>query len=212
MKEIFLDTETTGTDPEKHAMVQLAGVIKIDGMVKETFNFKMRPARGQMLDPKALEVNKLTREMLEAYPDPRTQYCEIEALFGRYIDKFNPKDKAHFIGWNADFDADFVRKFLSLYQDENKDFFGSWFYYPILDICKIAGYQLREIRHQFDNFRLITVARHLGIEFDPACAHDAEFDIDLSIKIHDMCLDPTVPLKSRFKQIGTAKDTATAHR
>lgn len=208
MKSIYVDTETTGTDPKKHALIQLAGVIVIDGMVKETFDFKIRPFKGDMLDPKALEVNKTTRQELETYPESLIQHMAFEKMLGAYIDKFDRTDKAHFIGWNADFDADFVRQFMIRHERDQKDYFGSWFYYPILDICKIAGFQLREIRHQFENFKLLTVAKHLGIEFDPAQAHNAAFDIDLTMRICDMCLDPAVPLKQRFIGDGTPKEDA----
>lgn len=208
MKSVFVDSETTGVDPKRHAMIQLAGCIVIDGMVKETFDFKIRPMKGDNYTPDAMAVNKISLEELNTYPESHIQFREFEKMLGKYIDKFNPRDKAHFIGWNADFDAEFVRAWFGKHSDSK--YFGSWFYFPILDICKIAGFLMREIRHQFGNFKLITVAKHLGIEFDENTAHNAQVDITLSMMIHDMCLNKETPIASRYRPIAqTAKDQAS---
>jgi len=39
MKLLFLDVETTGVDNSKNGIIQLSGIIEIDGVIKEEFNF-----------------------------------------------------------------------------------------------------------------------------------------------------------------------------
>ena len=42
-KLLYFDTETTGLDPVRNGIIQIAGIIVIDGEVKEEFNIKMQP-------------------------------------------------------------------------------------------------------------------------------------------------------------------------
>ena len=39
MKELFFDLETTGTNPGKHGIHQISGLIRIDGKELEKFDF-----------------------------------------------------------------------------------------------------------------------------------------------------------------------------
>jgi DNA polymerase III epsilon subunit-like protein len=47
MKYIFLDTETTGTDPVKNGIIQLSGIIVVPDVLadgaEEKFDLKMQP-------------------------------------------------------------------------------------------------------------------------------------------------------------------------
>ncbi len=101
-------------------------------------------------------------------------------MISKHCDRYRKEDKIHFTGWNADFDADFVREF---FEKNGDPYFGSWFWYPILDVSKLAGLQLAPRRHQMVNFRLTQVARFLNLEVDEAKAHDAMYDIELTMRI-----------------------------
>ena len=43
MKILWLDTETTGLNTDKCDLIQLAGIVIIDGEEKERFNFYCQP-------------------------------------------------------------------------------------------------------------------------------------------------------------------------
>lgn len=43
IKILFFDCETTGIDPKKNAIHQLSGIMDIDGIIKETFDYKIKP-------------------------------------------------------------------------------------------------------------------------------------------------------------------------
>jgi DNA polymerase III subunit epsilon len=180
MKTIFIDCETTGTDPAKNALVQMAGAMFIDGTLVEQFDIKSRPFPGDVLDDEALQVNGLTPLELSAYPDPRHAYRDFAALLSKHCDKYNRADKFHFIGYNADFDSDFIRRF---FEKNGDNYFGSFFWYPALDVSKLAGIRFMSSRHKLPNFRLMTVAEACGIEIDPAQAHDALYDIRITMRI-----------------------------
>ena len=67
-KLIFIDTETTGLNPEKHSIVQCAGIIVIDGEEKFRFNLPICPRQGTRADPEALKIIGKTPDELRAYP------------------------------------------------------------------------------------------------------------------------------------------------
>lgn len=180
MKSIFIDVETTGTDPAKHGLVQLAGAMFVDGKLADSFNIKAKPFPGDVIEDEALKVNGLTPLELAAYPEPRQAYREFTALLSKHCDKFDRSDKFHFIGYNADFDSDFVRRF---FEKNGDNYFGSFFWFPVLDVSKLAGIRFMSNRHKLANFRLMTVAEYCGIEIDQAQAHDALYDIRITMRI-----------------------------
>lgn len=180
MKFCFIDTETTGTDRQKHALIQFAGEIVINGKIVDQFNITSAPFPGDVIDQEALDVNGLTEMIIRAYQLPKEAYKEFLNLLAKYCDRYNKEDKMHFVGWNSDFDAAFVREF---FEKNGDPYFGSWFWYPILDVSKLAGLQLAPRRHQMVNFKLTQVARFLNIKVDESKAHDAMYDIELTMKI-----------------------------
>ena len=42
-KIFYFDTETTGLDPKRHDIIQLAYIVEINGEVKEEGEFKLQP-------------------------------------------------------------------------------------------------------------------------------------------------------------------------
>lgn len=90
------------------------------------------------------------------------------------------RDKLTWLGYNAAFDADMMRAWFEKAGDK---YFGSWFWWPPIDVMGLAAHHLRDRRHTMMNFRLATVARELGIA-PPADLHDAAADIDLTWRIY----------------------------
>ena len=56
MKLVFFDLETTGVNPGKHGIHQISGQIVIDGDVKESFDFHVRPNPVAIIEDEALKV------------------------------------------------------------------------------------------------------------------------------------------------------------
>lgn len=196
MKLCLIDTETTGTDHTKHGLIQFAGCIIINGVIKEWFDFKVKPFKGlDLIAPKALEINKTTIEQLEKYAEPAVVYLDFQTLLAWYVDKHNPSDKFHFVGWNADFDADFIRRFF----EKNGDvYFSSWFWFPIVDVAKLVGIRMMRERPTFPNFKLRTVCERLGLGWDETLAHNARYDIKKTLELFQMCIHDLVPVKKEI--------------
>lgn len=184
MKLVFFDLETTGTNPGKHGIHQISGQIVIDGVIKETFDFHVQPNPRAMIEDEALKVGGVTREQILAYPPMQQVYQEFVAMLGKYVDKFNKKDKFFLVGYNnAAFDNQFLRGFFL----QNGDvYFGSWFWSNSIDVMVLASAYLATRRPDMENFKLSTVAKTLGVNVNDESLHDAMYDIELTKAVFDI--------------------------
>lgn len=184
----FYDLETTGLDHNHCAIHQIAGIIVIDGQVKEKFDFKVKPHLYAKIDAKALEVGDVTLDQIKSYPDSKLVYDNLVEMLSKYVNKYNPSEKFHLAGYNnINFDNRFFRKFFELNGDK---YFGSWFWSDSIDVMVMASNYLREDRHSMKNFRLTTVFDNMvsmGLIQSPedGKAHDAFYDIYMTKEIHD---------------------------
>lgn len=184
MKLLFFDLETTGTNPGKHGIHQISGQIVIDGVIKETFDFHVQPNPKALIEDEALKVGNVTREQILAYPPMQQVYQEFVSMLGKYVDKFNKKDKFFLVGYNnAAFDNQFLRGFFL----QNDDvYFGSWFWANSIDVMVLASAYLATRRPDMENFKLSTVARTLGVDVQSESLHDAMYDIELTKAVFDI--------------------------
>ena len=183
MKLCFIDLETTGTDPAKNGILQVSGIIRVPRMenvsTEYTFNLRIRPFPTDEIENEALKSNGLDPNVGFT---PREAHTELLKVLGRYVDKYNKRDKLFFVGYNAKFDYDFLRRFFDKLHDK---YFGSWFFAPALDVMSLALQELIEKRSAMENFKLATVCRTMGIEFDLEKAHGAEYDIAKTAELYD---------------------------
>ncbi|MCM1168810.1 MAG: 3'-5' exonuclease [Bacteroides sp.] len=182
MKLLFFDLETTGTNPGRNGIHQISGKIVIDGTVREKFDFRVRPNPKAVIEDEALQVAGVTREQILAYPPMEQVYREFVAMLGKYVDKYNKKDKFFLVGYNnASFDNPFLRGF---FMQNGDKYFGSWFWSNAIDVMVLASAYLAERRAEMENFKLPTVARFLGIEVADEELHDAMYDIELTERVY----------------------------
>ena len=105
-------------------------------------------------------------------------------MLGKYVDKFNRKDKFFLVGYNnAAFDNNFLRGFFLQNGDE---YFGSWFWSNSVDVMVLASNYLLDRRAEMENFKLSTVAKFLNIAVEDDALHDAQYDIELTKLIYDI--------------------------
>lgn len=184
MKLLFFDLETTGVNPGKNGIHQISGEIVIDGVSKEQFDFHVQPNPRAIIEDEALKVGGVTREQILAYPPMQQVYQEFVAMLGKYVDKFNKKDKFFWVGYNnAAFDNQFLRGFFL----QNGDvYFGSWFWSNSIDVMVLASAYLATRRPEMENFKLSTVAKTLGIVVNDDSLHDAMYDIELTKAVFDI--------------------------
>lgn len=182
MKKIFYDLETTGLDYRENAIHQISGCVEIDGEVKEYFNIKIKPFEGAVITPEALTTCNLTEDIINNYQAPEEGFKQFVGILNKYVDKYNKKDKFFLVGYNNNsFDNNFLRAFYERYGDK---YFYSYFWVNSIDVMVLATQHLIEKRHLMMNFKLMTVARELGLQVIDEKLHDAEYDIDLTRKVY----------------------------
>ena len=183
MKILFYDIETTGTRFWKNGIHQLSGAVVIDGEVKETFDFRVRPNPNAIIEQEALDVAGVTKEQIMQYEPMDVVYKKFVELLGKYVDKFKRNDKFYLAGYNnAPFDNQFLRAW---FVQNNDKFFGSWFWSNSIDVMVMATQYLIDKRPEMENFKLSTVAKYCGIDVEAESLHDALYDITLTMKIYD---------------------------
>ena len=137
-KLLFIDVETTGTDPMRHGLTQISGCVQIGDEVVESFDYYVRPYPQDVIEDAALDVTGIDRRQLLApdhpdfmavpgqdFEDPHFIYAGLVVMLGKYVNKYDKSDKFHFVGYNAhSFDMPFMRRF---WEKNSDKFFGSWF-------------------------------------------------------------------------------------
>ena len=132
MKRLWMDTETTGVDPFRHAIIQVAVIIETPkGEV--TWEAKMRPWDGAVIEDEALAINGRTREEIMVWPDPKAVYAEFLSVLGCHCDKFDRRDKFWLHGFNVTFDAQFLHQLAKVCGDK---YLMSWMYWPPLCVAQ----------------------------------------------------------------------------
>jgi len=177
-KIIYFDLETTGTNFWQHGIHQLSGIIEIDGVVKEEFDFKVAPNPLAKVEQSALDVCSVTLEQIQAYPKMGEVYKQFWQMLEKYCDKFNKLDKFFLVGFN---NASFDNQFLRAWFTQNGDnYFGSWFWSNPIDAYVLSSQLLMSERHTMTDFKLKTVCLKMGIEVDETKLHDAVYDVYLT--------------------------------
>lgn len=182
MIKIFYDTETTGTKPNRHSIVQLSGLIEKDGNIVDSFDYNIAPHPKAEIEPAALAANGKTIEELSTYPKMSLVHFKLIKLIGKYINQYDAKDKAWLIGFNnRAFDDFFMRKFFELCGDP---YFNSWFWSGGIDVSCLAAEYLAKRRIDMPSFKLKRVALELGIHVEKDKLHDAFYDVQLTRQIY----------------------------
>jgi len=177
MKVLYFDTETTGTDPKKHSIIQISGIIEVDGKIKEEFNFHCQPDDYDNIEPEALEVNGMTIEELKTFEDPQTTYKNLIAIFEKYVDKYDKADKFFPAGQNVVFDIEFLSEFFKRRGDE---YFGSWQNWRCIDSRFIANFMIYSGILELESVSLSVLCDYFGVKIK---AHDAMSDIKASREV-----------------------------
>lgn len=171
MKILYFDCETTGRSAIKNDIVQLSGIMEINGKVVDQFNFTCQPFDYSTIEQEALTVTGLTIEDLKTYQTPQEMYRKLLRFLGQYIDKYDKNDKFYPAGYNVKFDLDFIAQFFAKNEDK---YFGSWCNWKAIDGLPLMHFFEFCQKVTLPNYKLGTVCEYFSI---PINAHDAMSDI-----------------------------------
>lgn len=175
-KRLWADCETTGTDPRRHAVTQIALLVEIDGKIVREWECKLRPWEGAEIEQEALTVTGKTLEEVMDYPDHRAGYKEFISVLSSYVDRYARTDKFFSHGWNVGFDVDFLHALATKCGDS---YLMSYMVWP--GIC--VAQQVARMRPDFwlglRSRKLGVVAEAMGVAVDGEL-HDALVDVKLT--------------------------------
>jgi DNA polymerase III epsilon subunit-like protein len=170
---IFIDLETGGLEPTRHSILQVAAVITdLDLKIRGHFMSYIRPHPDLEINDEALAINQLCREELEFAP--------IESRVALALKHFAHTNhftgsSARFAGYNCKFDLEFLDGMW-----KRHELLPAPYAVPWLDIYAVTKTKFGS-DSGLPNFRLTTVATHLGIS--PHGAHDAHADLIMTIEV-----------------------------
>ena len=176
-KLMFLDIETTGTDPKRHGVIQISGFIEIDGRQEESFDLYTTLFPGDIISKDALQINGRSVEEIRGFPKQQVAYRKLMQIIEKFINRYDKKDKFFIVGYNSRFDDDFLREW---FRKCNDKYYGSYFHWPAIDVANMAALHFIESRESFKDFKLMTVAGVAGIDISEERSHDASFDISIT--------------------------------
>ena len=185
--KIYYDLETTGLDFRKNGIHQIAGIIEVNDVEVDNFNFLVQPNPKAQINPKALELCGVTLEQVQNYAPMKEVHRRLTETLARYVNRFDRKQKAHLVGFNnRKFDDNFLRAWFSQCGDK---YFGSWFWPNTIDVMGLASEYLIYARPDMKNFKLKTLAKHFGIPVEPEKLHTGDYDVLLTRRIYEIVTD-----------------------
>ncbi|MDD5053474.1 MAG: 3'-5' exonuclease [Sulfuricurvum sp.] len=180
VKQLFIDTETTGVNVNAVGMYQLGGVI-VAGRREEEFEFNCDIFEEDEVNTDAFENNGMSIEKISSFPSPEIVLGKFIDLMDKYVDRYDRRDKFVVIGYGSEFDQQILRNWFYKLDD---DYFGSWFWHPWVCVMNLAMFACQVSRAEMQNFKLKTVAEHLEIPVVDEKLHTALYDAKLAREVY----------------------------
>jgi len=160
-KILFIDSVTTGMNPERCAIYRLGGIFTEDGVEKKRFELRMRPYQNARISEQSLWICNETRSSLLYYPSQEDAFKDFIALLNEHVNIHNPKDKLFLGGFNTDrFEYPFLTEW---FRRNGNERFRDYFYVQTFDMMGIANFALLHNRRDLPDFYLETIAGEIGV-------------------------------------------------
>lgn len=161
---VFLDTETTGIDPEDHRVIEIGALEMVDRQLTgKSFHEYINPKRS--IDPGALKVHGITEESLQDKPE----FTAIADALLTFI------DGAEVIMHNASFDQRFIDAELRRIGKKVK----------MEDCCKITdSLKMARSLYPMQKNSLDALCNRLGVSNQHRTLHGALIDTEILAEVY----------------------------
>ena len=161
-KILWLDTETLSFDVNEPDIIQLAGIIEINGKIEKTFNYLIKP----IYNPEKVEIGiwdfhqqhlgKSKDQILNEFDNNQEVFIKFRNLLKSYIDPYDKKDRFILGGYNCQFDKGKLSSWFNYYNDK---FLFSLLSGRMFDVFHILSYILAD--QKFSSFKLEDVWKYM---------------------------------------------------
>lgn len=190
-KYLLLDTETTGLDPDKNALIEVGAQLltpSLDQVDVEPFHTYVRPGKDDKIDHRALAVNKQTWVNEPESDIYRNKAVTAEQMFKGLNDWLNRYGGASWVvpvGWNVGFDYDFFKAtFRKVHGDEPQTGRDPWpFHYHKIDLLGVCRFMDARMGRSRRSYKLEDMARQYYGSISEFAMHTALGDADMCIKV-----------------------------
>ncbi len=166
MRQIVLDTETTGLEPkEGHRIIEIGCVELVNRkLTGNDFHLYLNPDRN--IDAKAIEVHGISNEFLQDKP----HFYDIDEKFMAYL------QGAQLIIHNAPFDVGFINHELALLKKH---------YTTLTDYCTIEDtLVMARLKHPGQRNNLDALCKRYNIDNTSRTLHGALLDAQILAKVY----------------------------
>ena len=188
-KVLLCDVETTGLDHNTCNVIQFSAIYLVNNKEKDRIDIKMRPDDDAAIYKAALQVTHLSyKELISRKIGQYEGYLKLLKFLDSKVNKFNSDDKMYFVAYNAQFDENQVRAW---FKRLDNNYFNSYFHWPSIDVAQILTWHTMNgrTRMNLENFKLMSVAKSLGIEIEESKLHDAMYDVEVMKQIYDKLIE-----------------------
>jgi DNA polymerase-3 subunit epsilon len=166
-KLLFIDTETTGLNPKKNGIIQIAALYEEDEF--ETQNNPL--TYGAKIDKEALKINGIKKKWIKKMPDNGLE--KFVTWMDKHVNKYDKSDKFVAVGYNVKFDVEM------LHGEANRqafEFMGSYIDWRVIDVLTLVrtAHYLGQMPAEPTDFKLGTICKVYGI---PEPSHNALDDV-----------------------------------
>lgn len=189
---IFFDVETTGLDPEKDDLIEIAAVLVKNGVILKEFQCLIKTDK--ILEPKITEITSITQKMLD------DEGIDVKDALTQFIEFIGDRE---LVGHNI---IGFDMKFLDihLYRHLNTQIRNK-----AIDTLMLSRVMFKSLK----SHALFAVGEYLGIYVDQTKLHRALNDVKLNAEVYRrMCLSRSQPVQQILSEllplaaIGTVAD------
>ena len=181
-KILWLDLEAADIKADRDGAIhQISYILDIDGEIVSQKSHKCKPFKNDLINVPSLNVCNVKYEDIIEYPEPTIAFKDIvntihlhkKLVIGGFCNY--GYDNPAFINWWYKCSRELKKYDLKI---------TDYFHLDPLDVRVLAVNHFLEQRDEIKSFKLMDVARLVGIEVNEDKLHDAKYDIELTRDIY----------------------------